>query len=157
MRRADLESVAGQLSPAVARFVRDSRARLVLLMNSSAQVLAQHGFSRSLDVIQMASLGAAIHASSRVLAQMLGEPGFTHLHQGRGQGQIFIGAFPTPAEELILIVIFDEDSSIGLIRVLFEAFARETAALPGWSTARPTLDQESFERDLEAGLGRLFS
>jgi len=151
-----LQSVAGQLAPAVQRFVRDSRARLVLLINSSAQVLAQHGFTRSVDVVHMASLGAAIHASSRALAQMLGEPGFQHLHQGGGRGQIFIGAFPTPAEELILIVIFDEDSSIGLVRVLFEAFAREAAALPGWRIARPTQDAASFERDLEAGLDRLF-
>jgi hypothetical protein len=156
VRRADLAVVAEQLAPPVGRFVRDARARLELLMNASGQVLAQHGFTRSLDVIQMASLGAAIHASSRELARMLGEPAFRHLHQGSGQGQIFIASFATPAEELILIAIFDEDSSVGLVRVLFLTFARETAALPGWITARPTPDAESFERDLEAGLGRLF-
>ena len=45
-------------------FLDESSARLTLLMTSSGQVVAQHGFSRSLDVMTAAALGAGIGAST---------------------------------------------------------------------------------------------
>ncbi|HEX5724046.1 MAG TPA: hypothetical protein VFX98_01195 [Longimicrobiaceae bacterium] len=159
MRRGDLANFTGALGVPVDRFAREAALRLVLLINASGQVLAQRGFARALDVMGVASLGAGIHASSRALAEMLGEAqGFRHLHQGGGggAGQVFIGPFTTPAEELIAIGVFGEDSSIGLVQVFFADFVREVAALPGWSVARPTADAEAFERDLEAGLQHAF-
>jgi predicted regulator of Ras-like GTPase activity (Roadblock/LC7/MglB family) len=156
MRRADLENFVGELEEPVQQFVRDARIRLVLLINTSGQVLAQHGFTRALDVIGMAALGAGIHASSRALAGLLRQDGFQHLHQAGSAGQVFIGPFATPAEPLILIAVFGDDSSIGLVRVFFDNLVRSVAQLPGWSATRPTADAESFERDLTAGLDRLF-
>jgi hypothetical protein len=156
VRRGDLAGFVGALDAPVDRFVAETRVRLVLLINASGQVLAQRGFTRSLDVMGVATLGAAIHASSRVLAQLLGQPGFRHLHQGSGVDQVFIGPFDTPAEELILVAVFDDDSSVGLVRLFFEALVGEVAALPGWSTARPTADARQFERDLDAGIEQLF-
>ncbi|HYJ81060.1 MAG TPA: hypothetical protein VEW03_15715, partial [Longimicrobiaceae bacterium] len=75
MRRADLAQFVGALSAPVEHFVREAGLRLVLLINESGQVLAQHGFARALDVMGVASLGAGIHASSHALAVMLGEGG----------------------------------------------------------------------------------
>lgn len=156
MRRADLESFVGELAEPVERFAREAGVRLVLLINESGQVLAQRGFARALDVMGVAALGAGIHASSRALARLLREEGFRHLHQGGGEAQVFIGPFSTPAEELILIAVFGEDSSVGLVRVFFEELVREVGELPGWRELRPTGDATGFERDLEAGLDRLF-
>jgi hypothetical protein len=156
VRRGDLAEFIGAVGPPVDRFVHDAGVRLVLLINASGQVLAQHGFTRALDVMGVASLGAAIHASSKVLAELLQQPRFQHLHQGRGDSQVFIGPFSTPAEELILIAVFDEDSSIGLVKLFFEKLVAEVAALPGWRVLRPTADAAAFERDLESGLERFF-
>lgn len=156
MRRVDLSQFIGDLAPPVERFARESRVRLVLLINASGQVLAQHGFARALDVMGMASLSAGIHASSRAVAGLLGMNGFELLHQGAGQAQIFIGPFQTPSEELILIAVFGDDSSLGLVQVFFQTLVREVRALPGWSVARPSGDAASFEHDLEAGLDHLF-
>lgn len=156
MRRGDLERFVGDLEGPVRRFVEESRARSVLLINGSGQVLAQHGFTRALDVVGVASLGAGIQASSRALAQLMGQERFGHLHQGGATAQVFIGPFSTPAEELVVITVFGEDSSIGMMRLFFDAFVREVAALPGWQTVRPTADAVSFEHDLEAGLERVF-
>ena len=50
-------------------FVAESQARVALLMTSSGQVVAQHGFTRSLDVMTAAALGAGIIASTRELAK----------------------------------------------------------------------------------------
>ena len=156
MRRADLAQFVGALAAPVERFVREAGLRLVLLINESGQVLAQHGFARALDVMGVASLGAGIHASSHALAVMLGEGGFRHLHQGGAIAQVFIGPFRTPAEDLIVIAVFGEDSSLGLVQVFFAEFVREVSAVPGWSETRPTRDAASFERDLEAGLRTVF-
>lgn len=155
MRRGDLAGFVEALGPPVDRFVAETRVRLVLLINASGQVLAQRGFTRSLDVMGVATLGAAIHASSRLLAEMLRQPGFRHLHQGSGENQVFIGPFATPAEELILVAVFDEDSSVGLVRLFFDALVGQVAALPGWRVVRPTADAAAFERDLESGLEHL--
>lgn len=156
MRRGDLQQFIGDLAGPVEKFAREAGVRLVLLINASGQVLAQRGFARALDVMGVAALGAGIHASSRAIAQLMGQRGFRHLHQAGAQGQVFIGAFATPAEELILITVFGGDSSIGLVQVFYEQLVGEIGRLPGWSTTRPTADAESFERDLEAGLDHFF-
>jgi hypothetical protein len=119
-------------------------------------VLAQRGFARALDVMGVASLGAGIHASSQALAELIGERGFHHLHQGGAASQVFIGPFRTPAEDLIVIAVFGEDSSLGLVQVFFAEFITQVAALPGWQDARPTTDAAAFERDLEAGIENVF-
>ena len=106
MRRGDLQEFVGALEAPVERFAREAGLRLVLLINESGQVLAQRGFARALDVMGVAALGAGIHASSRALAELLGQPGFGHLHQGGAQAQVFIGPFRTPAENLIVIAVF---------------------------------------------------
>jgi Roadblock/LC7 domain len=156
MRRGDLAEFVGALEAPVERFAREAGLRLVLLINESGQVLAQRGFARALDVMGVAALGAGIHASSRALAELLGQAGFGHLHQGGAQAQVFIGPFRTPAENLIVIAVFGEDSSIGLVQVFFGQFTAQVAGLPGWSEVRPTADARAFEKDLEAGLENLF-
>jgi hypothetical protein len=156
MRRTDLAQFVGALNAPVDRFAREAGLRLVLLINRSGQVLAQRGFARALDVMGVASLGAGIHASSHALAELIGEKGFRHLHQGGSASQVFIGPFRTPAEDLIVISVFGEDSSIGLVQVFFGEFVSQVAALPGWQEARPTQDATAFERDLEAGLENVF-
>jgi len=156
MRRADLAQFAGALEGPVERFAREAGVRLVLLINESGQVLAQRGFARALDVMGVAALGAGIHASSHALAVMIGEGGFRHLHQGGSAAQVFIGPFRTPAEDLIVIAVFGEDSSLGLVQVFFAELVREVAALPGWVETRPTADARAFERDLVAGLETVF-
>jgi hypothetical protein len=156
MRRGDLSEFVGALEAPVERFAREAGLRLVLLINESGQVLAQRGFARALDVMGVAALGAGINASSRALAELLGMAGFGHLHQGGAQAQVFIGPFRTPAENLIVIAVFGEDSSIGLVQVFFAQFTGQVAGLPGWSEVRPTTDAGAFERDLEAGLENLF-
>jgi hypothetical protein len=156
MRRGDLAQFVGALAAPVEHFAREAGLRLVLLINESGQVLAQRGFARALDVMGVAALGAGIHASSNALAVMIGEGGFRHLHQGGTATQVFIGPFSTPAEDLIVIAVFGDDSSLGLVQLFFTAFVGEVAALPGWSDTRPTADARSFERDREAGLETIF-
>ena len=68
-------------------YVHEAGARLVLLMTPAGQVLAQFGFTRAVDVMAAAALGAAIMATTTELARQLGQPPFAALnHQGQRHG-----------------------------------------------------------------------
>ena len=70
MKGAELPIVVRALREPVGTFVRDSRVRVSLLVNRSGQVLAQHGFTGGYEVMNVASLAAAAHASARALAEL---------------------------------------------------------------------------------------
>jgi hypothetical protein len=152
MKRTDLPRLVEALRDPIHTFVRESRVRIALLVNGAGQVLAQHGFTRGFHVMNVASLAAATHASSRALAEVTGAGRWDHLHHGGARRQLFLAPLRTPVEDLILVVIFDGDSSLGIVRLFFESLEREVAALPEFRAAREGTDQANFERDLEAGL-----
>lgn len=146
------EAFAGPLED----FVRESRVRLAVLINRSGQVLAQQGFDRLFDLVGVASLAAGINASSRALANQLGEKQFQHLHHAGQARQLFLGHFESPAGQLILVTVFDERSSIGLVRLFFEEFVRTIRELPDMDAARTSIAGLDFEAELETSLDRFF-
>src|SRR5215213_6432014 len=113
------------------RFIDASRVRLVLLLESSGRVLAQHGFTRSLDVMSACARAAAIHASAAEIGRQLDGNAFTTLHHPGNSHQIFLGELPTARGAHILLTVFDDTTSIGLVRLYFkELNARMSAATP---------------------------
>jgi predicted regulator of Ras-like GTPase activity (Roadblock/LC7/MglB family) len=152
MKRTDLPRLVEALRAPTQAFVRESRVRIALLINGAGQVLAQHGFTRSYEVMNVASLAAAAHASSHALAQLAGAGRWDHLYHGGAARQLFLAPLDTPVEKLILVAIFDSDSSLGIVRLFYETLERDIAALPEFMVVRTATDQASFERDLEAGL-----
>lgn len=138
------------------RFVAESGARLVLLMTPAGQVLAQHGFTRAVDVMAAAALGAAIFSSTGEMARMVEEPGFASLnHQGAHHG-IFLGGFDTPRGRLLALVVYGVDSSVGLVQLFFEEFARDLVAVCPVPEERKPVLAANFERELNQSLASLF-
>jgi tetratricopeptide (TPR) repeat protein len=119
------------------RFLRESRVRRILLCDSGGRVLAQHGFGGGMDVAAFATLGAAIESASVALARMLDQRRFEQLYQGAGERQLFLAPVQTPAGEMILLLEFGSETTIGLVRVLFRDLARELGELPLVSPAAP--------------------
>ncbi len=147
---------AWTLEPLV-KFVNEAGARLVLLMTPAGQVLAQHGFSRAVDVMSAAALGAAIMASTTEIARQLGQPPFAALnHQGERHG-IFLAAVPIVRGSLVVLVVYELDvSSLGLVQLFFEQLAVELrAASPQDGAPKPVLTAD-FERELSESLHTLF-
>lgn len=137
-------------------FVGEAGARLTLIMTPAGQVFAQYGFTRAVDVMASAALGAAIVSSTSEILKMLEEPQFRALnHQGDHHG-IFLSAFTTPRGRLLALVVYGADSSIGLVQLFFEEFVRQmVAACPAQEAAKPVLAKD-FERELNASLASLF-
>ena len=138
------------------RFVMESGARLTLLMTPAGQVLAQHGFTRAVDVMAAAALGAAIVSSTDEIGRMIDAPVFKALnHQGVHHG-VFLAGFSTPRGELLALVVYGNDSSAGLVELFFESLRAElVAAAPVEEHHEPVLAAD-FEHELNASLGSLF-
>lgn len=152
MIREDLDRVVAALRGPVQLFARESRVRLVLLLDRSGQVLAQQGFTPSYEIASVAALAAAAHTSAQALAGLAGAAGWTHLHHAGRERQLFLAPFRTPALELILVAIFDRDSSLGLVQMYFERFSGTVSSMPQLAASGGAGSAETFERDLEAGL-----
>lgn len=141
----------------LAELLRESAARLALVMTASGQVIAQHGFARSLDVMAAAALGAGILASTRELARLVGAGGDfgAVVHQG-GERGVWLAGFDTPRGRWVALVVFGKESSVGLVRLFFEQFAeRVAAATPPPQAGREVL-AAGFERELDTSLRTLF-
>ncbi|MBI3981816.1 MAG: roadblock/LC7 domain-containing protein [Gemmatimonadetes bacterium] len=139
------------------RFVAEAGARLALLTTPAGQVIAQHGFTRAVDVMAAAALGAAIAASTAEINRMLDEPKFRALtHQGVRHG-IFLANFETPRGSMLALVVYGAGSSIGLVQLFMEDLVRELAAAAPVREAQPrTVLAADFERDLNQSLASLF-
>lgn len=139
------------------RFVDESRVQLAVVMRPNGQVVGQHGFTRAVDVMSACSLGAAIHASSDELGRMVnGEP-FANLYHSGEHRQIFLGRCETERGAFLLLAIFDEASSIGLVQLFFDSFQNDlrSAVVQTPPTPAPALTEE-FERALAQSLDALF-
>ncbi len=156
MRGLKLRQIQDAFSGPLREFVRESGVRLAVLINRSGQVLAQHGFDKVFDLVGVASLAAGINASSRALARQLGEEEFEHLHHAGRARQLFLGHFDGAAGQLMLVAVFDERSSIGLVRLFFEQFVAKLRRLPELQMVRPAEDSRDFEAELEMSLDRFF-
>lgn len=157
MRDAELPPLVRALRTPVGTFVRDSRVRVCLLVNHSGQVLAQHGFTGGYEVVNVAALAAAAHASARALGDLTRSGGWTHLHHAGTERQLFLAPLETPIEPLILVAIFDRESSIGLVQLFFRKLAQHVVELPELDQIAPSANEISFEADLAAGIDRVFS
>jgi hypothetical protein len=140
----------------LAGFLTESAARVTLLMTSSGQVVAQHGFTRSLDVMSAAALGAGIMASTFELARIMGaSPLSSVVHQGTGIG-VYLSAFETPRGRWIGLVVFGQETSLGLVQLFFARLVDELArAAPPDQPPRQVL-AENFEDELNSSLRALF-
>ena len=138
-------------------FVREASVRLVLVLTPAGQVLAQSGFSRAVDVMSAAALGAAIMASTDEMARQLRQPAFAALnHQGERHG-IFLAGLATGRGRLVALVVYDLDvSSLGLVQLFFGQLAADLqAASPKDSVPKQVLAAD-FERQLSDSLNTLF-
>lgn len=156
MGRLNLKELQDAFADPLEEFVDESGVRLAVLVNRSGQVLAQQGFDRPFDLVGVASLAAGINASSRALANQLGEEEFEHLHHAGLSRQLFLGHFDSPAGQMMLVTVFDQQSSVGLVRLFFEEFVQQIKQLPELDGARVSVDAWDFEAELESSLDRFF-
>jgi hypothetical protein len=138
-------------------FVSESSARLALLMTTSGQVVAQHGFAGSLDLMAAAALGSGIIASTSELALQMGWPPFRIVTHHGSRRAHFLGWFDTPRGRWIALVVFSADTKLGLVQVFFDQLVEElAAAAPAEAGQKKEVLAADFERELNVSLRSLF-
>ena len=55
-----------------------------------------------------------------------------------------------------MVTVFDESSSIGLVRFFFEKLVGQVKEMPAMDASRSTVKADSFEAELETSLDRFF-
>jgi predicted regulator of Ras-like GTPase activity (Roadblock/LC7/MglB family) len=98
----------------IGRLVREANAKGIFVVDKNGQLIAEAGEVRGIDSTSLASLTAGSIAATGGLAKIIGEEDFPiHFHQGT-RDNLHI---TTVARRMILVVIFDERSSLGLVRL----------------------------------------
>ncbi len=102
------------LKQAVERLCRESEAKAVFLIDKNGQQLMAAGDYGDIDTVSLATLAAGNVAATDGLARLLGEQGFTILFHEGERDNIHISIVGDLA---ILVVIFDDRTSVGLVRL----------------------------------------
>ncbi|MBX9927293.1 MAG: hypothetical protein K2X99_00140 [Gemmatimonadaceae bacterium] len=138
------------------QFVDDARVHYAVLLHPSGQVLGQYGFARSVDVMTACALAAAIDASSRALGMLVEGKAFPSLHYAGRERQIFLAEVPAPGGRLLLLAVFDWESSLGLLQLYHEEFrARVGEMAPPIAHNAPAIAAD-FEKELNKNLAVMF-
>jgi len=108
----------------IQRLVRDANAKGIFLVDKNGQLIAEAGEMDGIDTTSLASLTAGNIAATGGLAKIIGEEEFpTHFHQG-ARDNLHISIV---AQRMILVVIFDDRSSLGLVRLRVKKAGGELA------------------------------
>ena len=160
MSRADLivyQEEFQKLEDCLERLQLDSSARAVFLIDKNGQQISATGDVASFDTTSLASLTAGNVAATDGLAKLIGEREFSVLFHEGERDHIHISVV---ADRAILVVIFDERSSLGLVRLrvkrasaemreLFDQMDSSRQLAPA-GTAAPSPFSEITDEDIDA-------
>jgi predicted regulator of Ras-like GTPase activity (Roadblock/LC7/MglB family) len=103
----------------------ESFSRVVFLVDKNGQQIAVHGDVGDIDTTSLASLAAGNVAATGGMALLIGEKEFPTLsHEGERESIhiCIIG-------RVLLVVVFDERSSLGLVKLRVKQASRDLSAL----------------------------
>ena len=102
-----------KIKDVISRLRSDANAKLVFLVDKNGQQIASHG-DMEVDATSLASLTAGNVAATDGLARLIGEKEFSILFHEGERDNLHISVV---AQRVILVVVFDERSSLGLVRL----------------------------------------
>ncbi len=111
-----------RINSVLARLWVDANAKIVFLVDKNGQQIAAKGDLEKVDATSLASLTAGNVAATDGLARLIGEKEFSILFHEGERDNIHISIV---GQRLILVVIFDERSSLGLVRLRVRKAAAE--------------------------------
>jgi predicted regulator of Ras-like GTPase activity (Roadblock/LC7/MglB family) len=103
----------------------ESFSRVVFLVDKNGQQIAAHGEVGDLDTTSLASLAAGNVAATGGMAQLIGEKEFPTLSHEGERDSIHICIIG----RVLLVVVFDERSSLGLVKLRVKQASRDLSLL----------------------------
>jgi predicted regulator of Ras-like GTPase activity (Roadblock/LC7/MglB family) len=96
------------------RLYHQANAKVLFLIDKNGQLIASAGDTHDIDTTALASLTAGNIAATGGMARLLGEKEFSVLFHEGDKDNIHISLV---GQRVILVVIFDQRSSLGLVRL----------------------------------------
>jgi predicted regulator of Ras-like GTPase activity (Roadblock/LC7/MglB family) len=128
-----------KIKDAIGRLRQDANAKTVLLIDRNGQEIAVAGETENLDTTAVASLAAGNVAATDGLAKLIGEPDFASLtHEGTkvSLNITLIG------KRVVLLVMFDDRSSLGLVRLRVKRSGEELSRIFDQILAKAEAERE---------------
>jgi predicted regulator of Ras-like GTPase activity (Roadblock/LC7/MglB family) len=151
------EQQYGQILAVLGKLRMDSFARVVFLVDKNGQQIAVQGDVGNLDTTSLASLAAGNVAATGGMARLIGEKEFPTLsHEGERESIhiCIIG-------RVLLVVVFDERSSLGLVKLRVKQAGRELALIfeevARLTAARKAADESMFAEITDEDIDSLFN
>ena len=151
-----------RLDQALKKLRQEANARAIFLIDRTGQQNAAAGEIEQFDTTSLASLTAGNVAATDGLARLIGEKEFSILFHEGERDNIHISIV---AQRVILVVIFDERSSLGLVRLrvkkasqeLNEVFARIMSKVEKEKQATGSAFESPFAEITDEDIDSLFS
>src|ERR1700729_580405 len=116
----------GAITQSLQRFLYESNARCALLVDRTGQLVTTVGEPPAFDPTAFATLTAADFSANDQLARLIGENDFNTLfHQGEKESMYLADV----ARRVILVVLFDTRTTLGLVRLKTRATVEELTRL----------------------------
>ena len=146
-----------QLKLILGKLRLESFSRVVFLVDKNGQQIASHGDLGDLDTTSLASLAAGNVAATGGMARLIGEKEFPTLsHEGERESIhiCIIG-------RVLLVVVFDERSSLGLVKLRVKQASRDLSSLfdelERLNTERREREEALFAEITDDDIDSLFS
>ena len=131
----------------------EATAKVVFLVDKNGTLLASVGDAVGFDTTSLASLAAGNIAATGGLANLIGEKEFSILfHEGERDNM----HLSVVAERLILVIVFDRRSSVGLVRLRVRQASARLTAVMAVALAANDSETEGVEELTEADIESLF-
>ena len=112
----------GAITESLTRFLGESNARCAMLVDRAGQLVATVGEQPTFDPTAFATLTAADFSANDQLAKLIGENDFNSLfHQGEKESMYLADI----ARRVILVVLFDNRTTLGLVRLKMKVTVEE--------------------------------
>src|SRR4051812_6711596 len=106
------------------RLTKDANAKVVFLVDKNGQLISAAGATQNIDTTSLASLTAGNVAAMGGLAKLIGESEFPNqFHEGT-KDSLYMTIV---ASRVVLVVIFDARTSLGLVRLRVKKASDELA------------------------------
>lgn len=152
--QGELDMIASLLE----RLAEDTTASHVLLLDKSGQVISVQEQSGGRDIVALGALLAGAFSSSRQVAEILGERDFRGILQQGMHESIYTSLI---GEHWLLVVAFDKQTHVGLVKVLARRASDELErilerVLAGGAQAKEQVVNVQFRSSVENTIDYLF-
>ena len=115
-----------QINVVLEKLLREANSKVIFLVDKNGQLISGVGETERFDTTSLASLTAGNIAATGGLAKLIGEKEFSILFHEGEKDNLHISIV---AGRVILVVLFDARSSLGLVRLRVKKASEELATI----------------------------